>query len=100
MRYDFWYFIIDVWNEFDDNVKNMSINLEKRELNAIHAIDIIEKLIENVIKQMICVFVIKINKCDNNVDIDINLNIIDEIKNMSKKLNIIVTKTHVTSKLT
>ena len=72
----------------------MLINLKKRDLNAINIndvidiiclidvikfIDVIEKLIENVIKQMICVFVIKINKFDNDVDFDIDLNVIDKI---------------------
>ena len=57
----------------------MSINLKRRDLNAIYAIDVMKKLIENVIKQMICVFVIKLNKFDNNVDVDIDLNVIYEI---------------------
>ena len=82
----------------------MLINLKKRDLNAINIndvidiiclidvikfIDVIEKLIENVIKQMICVFVIKINKFDNDVDIDIDLNIIDKINKLNEKNDVI-----------
>ena len=116
---EFWYFIIDNWDEFDENVSNIILNLWwYNDLNAIDVIDaidtikfvdvidaikfigVIENLIENVIKQMTCVLVIKINKCDDDIDVDINLNVIDKIKSMSKKLNIIVTKTNVTNKLT
>ena len=84
MRCDFWYFIIDDLNEFDENVSNMILKNAIDTIDIIDAIDVIkfmnviEKLIENVIKQTIYVFVIKINKIDNIVDIDINLNVIDE----------------------
>ena len=71
-------------NEFDENVSNMILKNAIDTINIIDAIDIIkfmnviEKLIENVIKQTIYALVIKINKFNNIVDIDINLNVIDE----------------------
>ena len=76
LRCDFWCFIIDVWNEFDENVSNMILkSWWYVDLIVDNAIDAIEKSIENVIKQMICVFVINLNKCDDDVD---DLNVIDE----------------------
>ena len=75
LRCCFWYFIIDDKNEFDDNVKNLNaINTIDvidviDTIVAIKFIDVIEKLIENVIWQAICIFVIKINKCDDVIDI-------------------------------
>ena len=48
-------------------------------IDAIKFIDIIEKLIENVIKQTIYFIVIKINKFNDIVDVDIDLNAIDKI---------------------
>ena len=104
LRYDFWCFNNDVWDEFDDNVINMSMNLKKRDLNTINAIDviclidvidaikfidIIEKLIENVSWQIVCVFAIKINKCDNDVNVVIDFNIIDKKNNLNEKKNVI-----------
>ena len=67
LRCDFWCWCWCLWiddcGELDEDVKNM-----------------------NVKKQMRCAFVIKINKCDDVVDANLNMKIIDEMSETTADL--------------
>ena len=60
----------------------------------IDTIDVIEKLIENMIKnvkkQTLCAFVIKINKFNDIIDVDFDLNIIETNANLEKRDDFII----------
>ena len=65
-------------------------------IEFIDIIDVIQKLIEhvteNVKKQKSCVFIIKMNKNDNFVDVDIDLKVIDETNaNLEKRDDFVIT---------
>ena len=76
-----WCLKIDVCNELDEDVEDIHVDLWWRDLNAADTADVIAEadVTKNVEKQMSCAFIIEINKDDDFIDADIDLNVIDEL---------------------